>query len=208
MIGRGRSGAALRPREHTALALLLAGSAGVLVVLAAAGLVTERSSGAQLVAAARPAPEFTLPAARGGAVSLGGARGGPVVLAFVPSVLCARCRAQLRALQEALAALRARGPIAVLAVSTDTAAVQRATAEDLGLDFPLLSEAPTVGKHPAGSAYGVYHYTAAPVDANAVIVIDAAGTVRGVRVRPDEVMSETEIVTLVNGALGPDGGGG
>jgi peroxiredoxin len=99
--------------------------------------------------------------------------------------------------------LRARG-VAVYAISTDEGAVQRAAVERLGLDYPILAEAPTVGEHPVGSAYGVYHLPQAhpgPVDANAIVVVDSRGTVRAVRVQPGQAMSAAEILSLITGAL-------
>ncbi len=61
-----------------------------------------------------------------------------------------------------------------------------------------------MGQHPVGSAHGVYHIAqnnAAPVDANAIIVIDAKGSVRAVRLGPDRVFTTTEILTLIKTGL-------
>lgn len=91
------------------------------------------------------------------------------------------------------------------AVSTDTTAAQSATARRLGLDYSILSEAPTVSQHLVGSAYGVYHVSqgdAAPVDANAIVIIDAQGIVRAMRVEPDRAMTTSEILALANNVLG------
>lgn len=210
--GRGqaerRSGTALAPPERRLLGLLLIASLAVMVVLVIAGVVVERSSGTPLVRVGQAAPDFTLPATTGGDATLSKGGGGPALLAFVPSVLCGYCQDQLRALQQALPALRARQG-RVLVISVDTPAVQRTVAEDLGLDYPLLSEAPTVGGHPAGSAYGVYHLAhqdPGPVDANAVFVIDAAGVVRAMKVQPGRLIEADQIVALVERALGPVGG--
>jgi peroxiredoxin len=88
----------------------------------------------------------------------------------VPSVLCDFCREQLRALKEVLPEPQARG-VVVLGSSTDTHSTQRAVDERFDLDHWLLSEAPTAGQHPVGSAHGVYHLHQphpGPVDANAL----------------------------------------
>lgn len=197
-------------REHTVAALsvtsrrqlgfLLAVSVIALAVLGTLSVVTERSAHTPLVQVGQSAPDFALQSTSGSIESLAGARGHPVVLAFVPSVLCDFCREQLRTIQTILPELHARG-IVVFSVSTDTSAVQQAAAARLDLAYPILSEAPTRGQHPVGSAYGFYHVSEgdqAPVDANAVVVIDAKGIVRVVHVEPDRAMSVSEILALVD----------
>jgi len=168
--------------------------------LAATGLVIERTARTPLVRVGQQAPGFTLPSTGGGERSLAAERGRPVLLVFVPAMRCATCIAQLRAVQESLPTLRRRG-VVVLAVSVDTDAFQRDTVTTLRLDYPLLSEAPTYGQHPASSAYGVYHFdtpNAAPVSTYAVVAIDAAGIVRAVTVRPEGVISSDEIVVAAS----------
>ena len=198
----------LNARERYQLRLLLIASMVILVVLVIAGVVAERSARTPLVQVGQLAPEFTLPSTDGNRVSLAAQRGRPVVLAFVPSVQCDFCREQQRALQAALRELRARG-VVVFVISTDTPTVQRTTVNDLALDYTILSEAPTVEQHPVGSAYGVYHLPQrhpGPVDANAIVVVDAAGIVRAVRVQSGQSMTAIEIRDLVSTALGPNGG--
>ncbi len=207
MYPRG-SGTLLRG-ERRQLGRILVASAVTLIALVAVGVAVERSTRTPLVRVGQRAPGFTLPSTHGGTLSLSSARGRPVVLAFVPSVHCGYCREQLRAIQGVLPELRKRGAV-VLAVSTDTQAVQRAVASDLGLTYPLLSEAPTTGQHPVGSAYGVYHLDGqhpGPVDANSFFVIDEEGIVRAVEVRPGRVLAGPKILTLVDEGLGLDGGG-
>lgn len=196
----GHAGAPLSVRQLRQPGFLLVASVITLTVLAASGVVTERSAHTSLIQVGQRASNFALPSTSGSTASLAIVRGRPVLLAFVPSVLCDFCREQLRTIQAILPELRARGMVA-FAVSTDTTAVQSAAVTHLGLDYPLLSEAPTVGQHQVGSAYGVYHVSqgdAAPVDANAIVVIDAMGIVRAVRLEPDRSISETEILTLLN----------
>ncbi len=212
-LAAGRPGPAphaLGARERRRLRRLLVASAIALTILVAAGVAVERAARTPLIRVGQLAPDFSLPAAEGGTGSLAAQRGRPVLLAFVPSVLCDFCQRQLLALQEASPALRARG-VALLVVSTDTPAVQRAVADRLGLDYPILSEAPTAGQHPVGSAYGVYHrvaHHAGPVNADALVVIDAAGIVRAVRVRPGRVIPAGEILALVSRGLAGAGGDG
>ena len=200
----------LDPRERRQLGWLLIGSSLALLALIAVAVVTEHSARTPLIRVGQPAPDFALPSTDGGLQSLAALRGRPVLLAFVPSVICDFCRAQLRALQAALPDLRARG-VAVLAISTDTSATQRAADNRLELDFPLLSEAPVAGQHPVGSAYGVYHLQPqphpGPVDANAIVVVDPAGVVRAVRAEPGRSIAPPEILALLDTALGPTGGG-
>ncbi|MHB8647884.1 MAG: peroxiredoxin family protein [Thermomicrobiales bacterium] len=175
-------------------------SAAILALLVVTGVIIQRSTRTPFVRAGDVAPTFHLPATDGTTVSLSEQRGHIVLLAFVPSVLCDACRQQLRALQTALPALNARGA-SVYAISVDGIATQHVAVADLGLEYSLLSEAPTIRAHPAGSAYGVYHIAqrnAAPVDANAVILIDEAGTVRASRLRPDTVITADEIVSLLS----------
>jgi peroxiredoxin Q/BCP len=188
-----------RPR----LRLLLGAALAVVAVLALVGVATERSASRPLVAAGQQAPDFALPATDGRTVSLVGQRGHAVVLAFVPSVRCGFCAAQLRTLQETLPDLQARGAV-VLAVSTDETPLQRAAAERLNLGYPILSEAPIVEQHPVGSAYGVYHLAQAhpgPVDVNAVVAIDSGGIVRAVRVAPGRAIAAGEIRAVADASL-------
>ena len=119
-------------------------------------------------------------------------------------MICDFCQQQLRAIQEALPELRSRG-VVVVAVSTDTSAVQASIARLLGLEYPILSEAPTVDQHPVGSSYGVYHlpqHHPGPVNANALVVIDDDGIVRAVRLQPGQAMEPDEVLALATAGLG------
>ncbi len=186
--------------ERHWLRRVLRASTVILVVLIATGVIVERSARTPFVRAGQMAPAFHLPATDGTTMSLAGQRGHIVLLAFVPSVLCGGCRQQLRVLQSAMPALHAHDAV-VYAVSVDGIGIQRSAVADLALEFPLLSEAPTIREHPAGSAYGVYHiaqWNAAPVDANAVIIIDETGFIRASLLRPDTVITADEILSLLS----------
>jgi peroxiredoxin len=192
----------LAPRDRRRLAATLIVTTAALVALVVFGAIVERRSRTPLIQVGQPAPDWTLPSTIGGSESLAAQRGHGVVLAFVPSVNCDICVQQLRALQSALPELRARGTAAFV-VSTDLPAVQRSYSARLGLDYPLLSEAPAFGLHPVGSAYGVYHGAssqAGPVDISAIVVLDVAGTVRAVSVLPNQAISAAQLVDLVEAA--------
>jgi hypothetical protein len=85
----------LAASQRAELWLLLGGSAIVLAVLTASGLVVERTTPTPLVRVGQQASDFALDSTDGGTVSLSAARGQPVALALVPSVLCDFCRQQL-----------------------------------------------------------------------------------------------------------------
>lgn len=165
---------------------LVAAAALILLALAATGAVLERNEGTPLVRVGQGAPNFTLPASTGGTVTMAEQRGHPVLLAFVPSVQCHACQLQLRTLQALQPTLASRG-IDLYVVSTDEPVVQRIIARSLHLTYPFLAEEVVIGRHPAGHAYGIYHLAGpqqGPVDANALVLIDAAGVVRAIDRRP------------------------
>jgi thioredoxin-dependent peroxiredoxin len=192
----------LAAHERRRLRATLLIATAVLAVLIVVGLIVERQARTPLIQVGQPAPDWTLPSASGEMESLAAQRGHSVVLVFVPSVNCPICRAQLRTLQAALPELRARGT-AAFAISTDLPAVQRSYSAMLGLEYPLLSEAPAFGLHPVGSAYGVYHGAgsqAGPVDISAVVVIDAAGVVRAVSVLPNQFIDANQLIDFVAAA--------
>ena len=190
------------PHERRRLGLIVIAATAALAVLIVAGLIVERGSRTPLIQVGQPAPDWTLPSANDGSESLAAQRGHSVVLVFVPSVNCAICAQQLRTIQAALPELRARGT-ATFAISTDLPAVQRSYSATLGLEFPLLSEAPAFGLHPVSSAYGVYRGAdsqAGPVDISAIVVIDADGIVRAVSVLPNQFISAAQLVDFVAAA--------
>lgn len=193
--------ARLTPAERRQLGWALLLASAVLVGLVALGLLVERRARTPLVQVGQPAPLWDLPSSQGGRQALAGLRGRSVLLVFMPAVNCRGCRELLLALEAAQPRLQARGA-QTLVITTDLPAVQRMFASLLGLSFPLLSEQPAFGEHPVGSAYGLYHRAspaAGPVDAQALIVIDAAGVVRAVQLLPGPLSAE-QIDQLVAGA--------
>jgi len=86
------------------------------------------------------APDFTLPDARGNAVSLSHLlMQGPVVMTFYRGQWCPYCHLALRAYQQAVPQLQAGGATLV-AISPQMPAHSKALAEKLGLTFALLSD--------------------------------------------------------------------
>jgi peroxiredoxin len=161
------------------------------------------------------APDFELPDARGGSVTLAGMRRkGPVVLVFYRGAWCPYCNLQLRAFQASLADIHAAGA-SLVAISPQTPDNSLTLAEQAELAFPVLSDA---GNDVARS-YGLV-FTLSPADRElhsgvgmdlaafngddswelptaAVFVIDTDGTIRYAsvagdfrwRVGPDEVLA-------------------
>jgi peroxiredoxin len=86
------------------------------------------------------APDFDLPDARGGSVTLARLRrDGPVVLVFYRGAWCPYCNLQLRAFQAALEDLHATGATLV-AISPQTPDKSLTLAEQAELAFPVLSD--------------------------------------------------------------------
>src|SRR6202521_173679 len=87
------------------------------------------------------APDFTLPNATGGEVSLSSLlKRGPVVLSFYRGEWCPFCNLELRALQAALPRLRARGA-SLIAISPQSPDHSLSITEKAGLTFDVLSDA-------------------------------------------------------------------
>src|SRR5229473_2842860 len=86
------------------------------------------------------APDFALPDARGNAVRLSHLlTQGPVIMTFYRGQWCPYCHLALRAYQQALPHLQARGA-SLVAISPQTPDHSRAMAEKLDLTFALLSD--------------------------------------------------------------------
>lgn len=103
------------------------------------GLVASGQAGRALKAGDR-APAFDLPDQAGVTVSSADLLGqGPVVLSFYRGVWCPFCNIELKALEEALSQIQARGAT-LLAISQQTAVNSRKSQRDNGLSFPILSD--------------------------------------------------------------------
>ncbi|MEW9547628.1 thioredoxin-dependent thiol peroxidase [Nonomuraea sp. NPDC050783] len=99
------------------------------------------------------APEFTLPTAGGGTVSLEDYRGKRVILYFYPAAMTPGCTKQACDFRDNLGRLTAEGFV-VLGVSKDKPEKLAKFAERDGLTFPLLSD-PELTVHKAYAAYGL-----------------------------------------------------
>ncbi len=87
------------------------------------------------------APDFTLPNAAGGTLTLSEVlRAGPVILVFYRGEWCPYCNLQLRSYQRALAAFKAYNAT-LIAISPQTPDNSLTTLEQKNLDFPVLSDA-------------------------------------------------------------------
>lgn len=86
-----------------------------------------------------PAPDFTLPTADGGTVTLSELRGKHVVVYFYPAAMTPGCTTQACDFRDSLSALQGAG-YAVVGVSPDPVDKLAAFAEQDGLTFPLASD--------------------------------------------------------------------
>src|SRR3954466_4868649 len=161
------------------------------------------------------APDFELPDARGGSVTLAGLRSdGPVVLVFYRGAWCPYCNLQLRAFQAALADIHAAGATLV-AISPQTPDNSLTLAEQAELAFPVLSDVGTAVARSYGLVFALGAedrelHSGIGIDliafngddswelpAPAVFVVDTDGTIRYAsvagdyrwRVGPDEVLA-------------------
>jgi peroxiredoxin len=99
------------------------------------------------------APDFCLPDARGGYVSLNGLlTAGPVALSFYRGGWCPYCNLELRALQQALPEITRLGA-RLVAVSPQTPHESLSTAKKNALAFPVLSDAGSATARSFGIAY-------------------------------------------------------
>jgi peroxiredoxin Q/BCP len=91
------------------------------------------------LAAGDTAPDFTLPTADGGSVTLSDLRGEHVVVYFYPAAGTPGCTKQACDFRDSLASLQGRG-YRVVGVSPDPVAKLAAFAEAEALTFPLASD--------------------------------------------------------------------
>ncbi|WP_237204499.1 thioredoxin-dependent thiol peroxidase [Rothia nasimurium] len=98
-----------------------------------------------------PAPQFTLPAAGGGTVSLADYAGQKVIVYFYPKASTPGCTAQACDFRDNLASLTSHG-YAVLGISPDSVKALDTFTENQELTFPLLSDE----DHAVAEAYGAW----------------------------------------------------
>ena len=126
-----------------------------------------------------PAPEFSLRGTGNTKFALSEQRGKNVILAFFPAAFSPVCSQQMPRIQAEKAQFEAAETVAV-GVSVDNTWALDAFAQQLGVEFPILSDF-----YPHGAVsekYGVLHQ--AGVSERAVIGIDKEGTVRYIDVSP------------------------
>lgn len=98
-----------------------------------------------------PAPQFTLPAAGGGTVSLADYAGQKVIVYFYPKASTPGCTTQACDFRDNLASLTSHG-YAVLGISPDSVKALDTFTENQSLTFPLLSDE----DHAVAEAYGAW----------------------------------------------------
>ena len=91
------------------------------------------------LSAGDPAPDFTLPTADGGTVSLSEQRGRSVVVYFYPKAMTPGCTTQACDFRDSLSSLQAAG-YSVVGISPDAPARLAEFAQAEGLTFPLASD--------------------------------------------------------------------
>lgn len=120
------------------------------------------------------APDFTLPATDGQKVTLSSFKGKKtVVLAFFPAAFTGGCTKEMQAYQLNLDKFSSTDT-AVFGVSTDFTPSQKAFAESLKLDFPLLSD---FVDRKVVNTYGVMMAPDRPLAKRVTFVIDKEGKI-------------------------------
>jgi peroxiredoxin Q/BCP len=129
----------------------------------------------------QPAPDFTLTAADGSAVTLSDYRGRHVIVSFYPAAMTPGCTKQPCDFRDSLGALQAAG-YAVLGISPDKPAKLAKFVERDAITFPLLSD-PDHTVLEAWGAWGeksMYGRTVVGVK-RSTIVVDPDGVVEVAR---------------------------
>jgi peroxiredoxin Q/BCP len=111
----------------------------VLLSLIALGRMQGVGSPTQQPQVGQPAPNFTLPSAEGGPVSLKDYKGKWVVLYFYPKDFTGGCTLEARNFERDLTKYQSEGAI-ILGVSADTAQSHKEFCTKEGLNFKLLAD--------------------------------------------------------------------
>jgi peroxiredoxin len=149
------------------------------------------------------APDFRLMNQDREPVSLAGARGRPVVLAFFPAAFSSTCARELCTLRDGLGRLNAVGA-QVYGISVDTFFALKAFQAAEGLGFPLLSDF----NKQVIRLYGVYNEDMIGLKGlakRAVFVLDSGGVVRYKEVL-DDARDEPDYERLFRAVASVDAG--
>ncbi len=122
-----------------------------------------------------PAPELGLPDQHGRPTSLGGFRGGAVLVVFYPFAFTGVCTGELHDLRDGGAARLAEAGASVVAVSCDPMFALRVFADRDGLRLPLLSDFWPHGE--VARAYGAFDETRG-CPTRSSFLVDADGRLR------------------------------
>jgi peroxiredoxin len=133
--------------------------------------------------AGTPAPDFNLPAASGGQVSLAEFLGKPLVLVFYPEDNSLVCSSQLALYNQVLPLFQEHNA-QLVGISVDDPESHRTFAERLNLSFPLLADVAPLGA--VARAYGVFDQQAGTCG-RALFVIDAERIIRWSYLSPNDV---------------------
>jgi peroxiredoxin Q/BCP len=124
------------------------------------------------------APDFTLPTADGGSLTLSGLRGQRVVIFFFPAAMTPGCTTQACDFRDSLETLQAAG-YTVLGISPDPVEKLAEFAAQAGLTYPLASDRDRAVLEAYG-AYGEKKLYGKTVEGviRSTVVVDTDGTVR------------------------------
>ena len=151
-----------------------------------------------------PAPDFTMAATGGRAVSLAGQRGRPFILYFYPRADTPGCTKEACAFQEALPQLGAIG-VDVIGVSKDAMPALERFAAKYSLTFPLASDGSGVAEaYGAWVAKSMYGKTGMGVD-RSTILVDGEGRIARIwrKVKVDGHAAAVEAAARVLQGGGP-----
>jgi thioredoxin-dependent peroxiredoxin len=126
----------------------------------------------------KPAPDFTLPAAGGGTVTLSELRGAPVIVYFYPKADTPGCTKEACAFTDALAELGKTG-MRIIGISKDPVTKLEAFRDKYDLSITLASDetAETISAYGAWVEKSMYGKTYMGID-RSTFLIDGDGIVR------------------------------
>jgi peroxiredoxin len=133
-----------------------------------------------MIAAGKPAPEFTLRNQDGEQVSLSEYRGRKVLLVFYPLDFSPVCSDQLSIYQEVKGEIAEKG-VELVGISVDHGFAHKAFQEKLGIDTPLLADFEPKGE--VARAYGAYIEQTGHAN-RSLVLVDEEGRVAWVHESP------------------------